>query len=273
MRKLILLVMMLGAALTLVPAAFAQDHLFNVSLGTNGGANRFWVTAKCEFYVSGQGVPGRPSFDNVGDWLNYAAGVFDGTTVATGSLSGNGAPNGFALNPKNNSDLWQVRISGSNIGGAYRWDFDNEQEGQNFLDFLLMVRNDDSNLFLRNCGLPIREDFDVSLDTNGGANRFYVEGGQFKVWGQSVSGIFATTDIIAYVNEAARLYDCAPMRTGNYNGGTPNIRRATDSGRVILGGRGVGGRFMWDCGTQPKAANFASFLDLIAHAELFELEL
>jgi len=268
MRKLLISLVVLGALLMSATTVLAAN-LFDVSLDTNGGANRFWVTPDCTYRVSGQAVGGQPSFDNIGDWLVEAGRVFGGELVSTGNFNGNGAPNNISVNSNA-----RVNIGGANTGGNYRWDFATVEAGQNFVDFVKMVRSDDSNLFKTNCGLPLPTDFDVSLDTNGGANRFYIENNQFKIWGQSVSGIFATTDVIEWVQEAARLYDCDTVRNGNFNyNATPNIRRAQDNGRAVLGGRGVGGSFVWQCDNQPEAQNFVDFLNLIAREGLFELDL
>jgi hypothetical protein len=229
----------------------------------------------CTFYISGQGISGRPSTNDVGVFLVRSAEAFGGEVASTGKFTGNGTPNTFRVNVNNP----RVVIGGRATGGNYQFDFDSFEEAENFLAYARILRDfEGGRLFLRFCGNGGQASFAVSLDTNGGANNFVIskrdfDGVRFQVGGQSVSGQFRTVSIIAYVQEAARLYDCDAIRSGSFAGTQePNIRRAQDNGRVVLGGRGVGGQFRWQCDNAAEAQNFADFLDLLAEWDLYTVD-
>jgi len=264
-KKFVSFVVSAIVMLLMATSTVFAENIFDQSFDTNGGANRFYVTDSCEFKVSGQAVSGQFSSNNITAWLQEAARVYDGTIKATGTLSGNFTPN--ILRAKDNGI---AVLSGRGVGGSFKWQFVDKAAAQNFVDFLKAVKN--AGLFTLTCETPY--DFNVSLDTNGSANRFFIDDGQFKIAGESVSGRFATTDVIAWIQEAARLYDCPVKANGNFNyNTTPNIIKAQDNGIAKLGGKGVGGQFKWQCADKDAAQNFVDFLKLVAKAGLFELDL
>lgn len=115
----------------------------------------------------------------------------------------------------------------------------------------------------------------ISTGTNGGANRFWIEDKGddafvFRIAGSDVSGRYQTTDINAFVNKAARLFDGKVEKSGNLSiatldevgGDDPNIN-VNASNEVTVGGEGVSGGFRWQFDDAQDAQNFADFLDLL----------
>lgn len=112
--------------------------------------------------------------------------------------------------------------------------------------------------------------FDQSYDTNGGANRFWVNNGKLFVWGQGVSG---TKELTGSDNSAflAGLFGGTLLSNGNVgaaDGRTPlnaagsqlSITKEGDSWIVNFGNRFVSGSEKYAFKSEAHANKFVSVL-------------
>ena len=235
---------------------------FSFRQSTNGGANRFGFDGD-SFFISGQGVPGRPKFDDFDDFLEVAAGVFDGVIESSGNINDQRLPDGDGPNGLRVNANDEVIISGSGIGGSYRIQFGGTHEAENFLDFVERMFDEiDANDAVATNPTDFRFDaltgttdarlfFDDVNDefgftTDGGATQV-----RFDTLEEFVEGV------------ASSIFGGNQLRDGNFNaeriadGQIPNQVRVTRGDRVIIGGRSVGGRFEFGFADSATANFFA----------------
>jgi len=103
--------------------------LFNYKAITNGGGNRFWVTDQCDYWYAGADVSGRVKNANFLDWFNDAAKLYN--TLDTTNCGISGMPG--TVTAQSNGI---AKISGNNVGGSCKWQFVDQGEASNFVDFL-----------------------------------------------------------------------------------------------------------------------------------------
>ncbi|MEM8596574.1 MAG: hypothetical protein AAGF76_08910 [Pseudomonadota bacterium] len=172
-------------------------------------------------------------------------------------------------------------MGGKNIGGSFRARFQEEDEASNFQEFLNSARS----VVLEQDIFDEAQDLNLSVGTNGGANRFHTSGVAtgadtilFKINGADVSGQDKFDDISDYIARAAELYGGANIRTGTFSdsildsrdGELPDatvIERSDGSFRAQLKkpqGNDLSGQFSADFGSTSQARNFADFLDEMA---------
>lgn len=260
--------------------------IFDFSDGTNGGANRFFATNQTTdqddvtFSISGADVSGRESFDSVKDWIARAAELYGANTKGLGNIndsvldSENGKLQAVQISEQS-SGKFMVSLGGLNIGGNFRFEFMTEKEANNFADFLNAARQ----FIIKNDVLNEVQGFDVSVDTNGGANRFWVSGGEgedfsFNVWGHSVSGTDSFDNIEDWIARAADLFDGTVKRLGSFSDSVLDSRDGQLSNVVVdddvvrLGGQNIGGAFVFEFDSNDDAENFGSFLqDIVIYIE------
>lgn len=220
---------------------------FNFNGDTNGGANRIWVTEACEFRLSGQSVPGQPTYDNITAWLLAIAALYDGTPLTTGQFDGTGSPSVIVANPDGTAVL-----SGDHVSGSFSWQFTSRSDAQNFIDLVVDIAQAD--LFIENCGLPVQTGFFYEDDTNGGTNQFYAADERFQITGDDIADTYETASFEAWLEEAATLYDGTLQKRGKLSGTkTPNGIRAQANGKAVISGSGIGGRYQWQFNNQAEA--------------------
>ncbi|MEM9168429.1 MAG: cellulose binding domain-containing protein [Pseudomonadota bacterium] len=129
----------------------ARTEIFSFNGGTNGGANTIRIFANEEiialnglvsngfrtpdsffFEWSGQGAPGRPNTNNLDIFIEEMGALFDGVQEKDGKVNGFGNQNQARLA---GPDLDKVDLGSRGVGGKELWDFDDQNDAQNFLDF------------------------------------------------------------------------------------------------------------------------------------------
>lgn len=232
---------------------------FSFSQGTNGGANTFGFDGD-SFFISGQGVSGRPRFQDFDNLLRAAAGVFDGVIERTGNINDQALPGGNGPNNIRVNDNDEVIISGRGIGGTYRIQFVGASEAETFRDFVDTILGEiDANNAVATDPTDFRFDagdarlfFDEVNDefgftTDGGATQT-----RFDNLEEFVEGI------------AIDVFGGEQLRDGNFNaariagGQIPNGIRVTGGDDVVISGRSVGGRFQFGFADAGVAGDFVS---------------
>ncbi|MBE9063768.1 Ig-like domain-containing protein, partial [cf. Phormidesmis sp. LEGE 11477] len=231
---------------------------FRFSQDTNGGANTFGFDGDA-FFLSGQAVGGRPQFQDVDDFLQAAAGVFDGTIERTGTINDQRLANGRTPRAKtNNKDA--VKISGRNIHGSYLVQFDNRAEAKTFEhfveDFLHRISangvvatdptdfrfnalgGDSARLFFD----PVNDQFGFTQNDGLTQRRF----DQLEGFVEAVA-----TDVFG----GQQLSDGSFDAGGIAQGAQPGLR-LSGGDDVIISGQSVGGRFQFDFGDGATAQQF-----------------
>ncbi|MEM9170184.1 MAG: S8 family serine peptidase [Pseudomonadota bacterium] len=233
---------------------FNQGTAFSFSQGTNGGSNRFGFDGD-SFFISGQGVGGRPRFDDFDDFLQAAAGVFDGVVERSGDINDQRLDTGDGPNNIRVNDNDEVIIGGSGIGGSYRIQFENTSEAETFATFVERMFDEvDAN----NAIATDPEDFRFDA---GDVRVFFDKAGKdfgFTTDGGATQSRFE--DIETFVESLmAALGAEEQLRDGSFNdariagGAVPNQIRANDDGVLTISGRSVGGRFQFDFGDAEEA--------------------
>ena len=243
-----------------------MSNVFNFRDNTNGGGNRFWVTQNDEFKVAGADVAGRETFDNAEDWLLRAVELYDGTVKSTGNVTGDVGANQIVV-----QDNAIVKLSGSNVGGQYRFQFDTVGDAENFSDFfteMVDFLEPDDLLNPNGATAPVASTssgsgnlFNFRDDTNGGGNRFWVtQNNEFKVAGADVAGRETFDNAEDWLLRAVELYDGTRISTGNVTGdiGASQIV-VQDNAIVKLSGSNVGGQYRFRFDTVGDAENFSDF--------------
>ncbi|MBE9063765.1 Ig-like domain-containing protein [cf. Phormidesmis sp. LEGE 11477] len=234
---------------------------FRFSQDTNGGANTFGFDGDA-FFLSGQAVGGRPQFQDVDDFLQAAAGVFDGTIERTGTIDDQRLANGRTPRAKtNNKDA--VKISGRNIGGSYLVQFDNRAEANTFEHFV-------EDIFHRiNANDVVATDpTDFRFDAPGGDG-----GDRARLFFDPVNDQFGFTqndgltqrrfdELEGFVEAIATdVFGGEQLSDGRFNasriaqGAQPGLR-LSGGDDVIISGQSVGGRFQFDFGDGAMAQQF-----------------
>lgn len=131
----------MAMALVSLTSIATAANLFNYRAITNGGGNRMWVSASCDYKVAGADVSGRETYQSVNDWLARVAELYDGTVVSSGTVTGPISESGVVV--QGNAI---VKLATTNVGGQYRYQFNTIDEGANFAKFLVAAATDDSML-------------------------------------------------------------------------------------------------------------------------------
>ena len=232
------------------PFRFRQD--------TNGGANTFGFDGDA-FFISGQGVGGRPPFQDVDDFLQRAAQVFDGTIESTGRIDDQRLPSGsspFVSVTRND----EVKITGRSIGGTYRVQFDNRAEAKTFEGFVDKVFSlIDENNAVATDPTDFRFDtsnsdrarlfFDSVNDQFGFTKNDGLTQRRFDDLEGFVEGI--ATDVFGGKQLSDGRFDASDIAQG----AQPNVRLSRGDD-VIITGQGVGGRFQFDFSESSIAQQF-----------------
>ena len=251
-----------------------DDNLYNAgtafsfSQGANGGSNRFGYDGEA-FFISGQGVRGRPKFDDFDDFLAEAARVFDGVIERSGNINdqrldeGDG-PNNIRVNAND-----EVTIGGRSIGGSYRIQFDNTTEAETFRDFVVRMLDEiDMNDVVaadpedfRFDAADLRVFFDKTNDEFGFTADLGATQERFETLEEAVEGLAAA-------------FGGVQSRDGNFNavriadGQVPNNVRVNGNDQVIVAGRSTSGRFTFDLESTETAETVADALrELFANVD------
>lgn len=246
MRKILLFVMVvMGLSLTTQLVSAATANIFDQNFDTNGGANRFWVTDNCVYFVSGQAVSGRSSYSDSTSWLNHAAQLYNGSVVRNGTITGPIAASQVSVFDNN-----RVNLGGSNIGGAHVFQFNSLSEAQNFGSFLTTVIS--AGVINPNCGLL------YSYTVPGSNTTTFSIGGDctYRANGNIVNG---ENDWLAAAAATYRGFDRV-LSFGNVTGEVTRNVNAQPNGVVAFGGRNVGGNFRFRFDSQANGQPFADFL-------------
>ena len=130
----------------------AKSEIFAYRGDTNGGANTIQILINdeivelnsavsnglatpdsLEFRWSGADVPGRQTTNNLDAFIEEMGALFDGTQLQDGDVVGFGTQNDAQLT---GDDLNQVSLGSNGVdNGPEIWEFDNQVEAQNFLNF------------------------------------------------------------------------------------------------------------------------------------------
>ncbi len=233
---------------------------FRFSQGTNGGANTFGFDGDA-FFISGQGVGGRPKFQDFDDFLEVAAEVFDGVIESTGTINDQVLPGGNGPNILNVNDADEVIISGSGIGGSYRIQFEETGEAETFLDFVERIFDEiDAN------NAVATDPTDFRFDALSGARLFFDDVNDefgFTTDGGTTQARFDTLEEFVE-SVATEIFGGEQLRDGNFNatriaeGRVPNRVRVAGGDDVVIGGRSVGGQFRFDFADGGVASDFAN---------------
>lgn len=130
MRKFLMIAIAAFAVLAMTSQVVYAANVFNYKAITNGGGNRFWVTDTNQYKVAGADVAGRETYYTPNDWLVRAVDLYDGSVVSNGSVNGPVSANQVTVQSNN-----IVKLAGNNVGGQYRYQFDNQTEAENFAKF------------------------------------------------------------------------------------------------------------------------------------------
>ncbi|MGF1461379.1 MAG: lamin tail domain-containing protein [Leptolyngbyaceae cyanobacterium] len=234
---------------------------FSFNTGTNGGANRFGFDGD-SFFVSGQGVRGRPKFDDFDDLLVVAAELYDGVLERSGTINDQRLPSGNGPNNINVNDNNEVTIGGRGIGGSYRIQFENTQEAETFEAFVERILNEiDEN----DAVATDPDDFRFDALTGGSDVRIFFDDVNdefgFTTDAGATQSRFNTLEVFVE-SLATNVFGGSQQRDGNFNamriaeGRTPNVR-ANGNDDVIISGQSVGGRFSFSFGNGNEAGLFA----------------
>ncbi|MDD7912172.1 DUF5801 repeats-in-toxin domain-containing protein, partial [Pseudovibrio exalbescens] len=119
--------------------------------------------------------------------------------------------------------------------------------------------------------------YSISMDTNGGANRFFIEPGAdfFKVSGQGVGGQQPVTlELLGELwnGEIVTRGNGSEVR-GNFSKNDPDAKISVNDNHIVnIGGRDTGGNYKFRFDNEQDAKNFAEFLqDIKADGYLNEL--
>ncbi|MGF1583022.1 MAG: hypothetical protein ACFCD0_27190, partial [Gemmataceae bacterium] len=215
---------------------------FQFSQDTNGGANRFGFDGDA-FFISGQGVSGKPEFQDFDDFLVKAAEVFDGVIEKSGNINDQRLPLGEGPNNISVNDNDEVVISGRGIGGFYQIQFSGTGPAYTFRDFVVRMFD------------QIDENDAVANDPKD----FRFDGGDLRLFYDDVNDQFGFTNdgggtqsrfntLEAFVYALSAQFGGVKLRSGTLNavriaqGKLPNQIRTTASGKLIISGQSVSGR-------------------------------
>jgi predicted extracellular nuclease len=231
---------------------------FSFSQGTNGGANRFGFDGD-SFFISGQGVSGRPKFDDFDDFLKKAAEVFDGVIERSGTINDQRLPSGDGPNNITVNDNDEVIIGGRSTSGNYKIQFDNTSEADTFKTFAESMFDE---INANNAVATDPEDFRFDVLTG---TRLFFDDVNDQFGFTNDAGVTQTRfdELELFVEAVAiDLFGGTQLRDGRFNdqriadGRIPNrIRVYGDD--VIITGQSVGGRFQFDFDDTATAQAFA----------------
>ena len=259
----------------LLPRKCSNWAKFAFSQGTNGGANRFGFNGD-DYFISGQGVRGRPTFDDFDDFLLATANVFDGVAERTGTINDQRLDDGDGPNNIRTTAENEVVIGGSGIGGSYKFQFEKQAFAENFEAFVEDVLDliDANNVVATD---PEDFRFDIA-DTR---VFFDKENDQFGLTSDNGATQERFTDLESFVEGIVDELGGTQLRDGSFNdegianGRTPNVR-VQGNDVLKIAGQSVGGnfRFAFDdpALTQDVAAGLDALFDLIDQADAVAID-
>ncbi|MEZ4859883.1 MAG: LamG-like jellyroll fold domain-containing protein [Caldilineaceae bacterium] len=128
-----------------ITATFDNSILiFDYTADTNGGTNRFFVTAAGEYKIEGDDVDGTEIYTNVDAWLTRAAALYGGSVVSLGRVTG--PIKGNQVTAQGNGI---AKLVGKNVSGQYRFAFGSRTLAEVFADFLRTAATDEDQILLQ----------------------------------------------------------------------------------------------------------------------------
>lgn len=241
---------------------FNHGDPFSIGLDTNGGKNRFGFDGEA-FRVSGQGVGGRPRFDDIDDFLTLAIGLFDGETESAGEVNDKTAITPGALEITRD-EAW-VFLDGTGVDAPYAFVLNDTDDAANWARFLTdffaqiveskAVATDPLDFRFDVGGVRVFFDAvnaDFGLTTDGGSTQQ-----RFGTVEEAVEGLMLALGGVQ--TSDGRFNDMAIA-----GGRRPSVG-VTDDSDVVISGRTVGGRFAFEFETQAEAEAAAlGVVDLFA---------
>lgn len=243
---------------------------FRFIQGTNGGADWFGFNGDAFFIAPWFRWFGKQQFDDFDDFLQAAVEVFDGRLVESGEIDDQALPEGGGPDVMTVDANGLVTLGGAGTDGLYQIAFDNEREGEVFVDFV---------------GRVLAEiDANDAVATDPTDFRF--DAGGLRVFFDDVNDQFGFTDdggttqtrvetLEEMVEALAASFGGTQLRDGDFDGAAVASHAdpwvwVTRWDDVAIAGRGVDGYFRFDFNsrTDARAAAdaFETLFDLIDDA-------
>ncbi len=112
---------------------FSNDEIIALNQDLSNG---FGTVDSLHFTWSGADTPGKQTTTNLDIFIEEMGILFDGTQLQDGEIIGFGSQDQAQLI---GNDLNQVDLGSNGIDGTEIWEFNNQQEAQNFLNFFNSV--------------------------------------------------------------------------------------------------------------------------------------